>query len=172
VKPDPRQRRRARLAARFMPRFALADKDERQVGKRREIAAGANRSAGGYDRVDAAVHERDEQFERLNAYAGESLGEHVGPERHHRAHDRHWQRLPDAGGVTAKQVELQLGERLRRNGDLGEVAESRINAVRRRVAPRKLLDHHSRGLHARPRRARQCDRREVVDDRHEPIEGE
>ena len=44
-----RQRRCARFARGFVPRFAFADEDERQVGQRREIAAGANRSARRHD---------------------------------------------------------------------------------------------------------------------------
>ena len=49
--------------------------------------------------------------ERLEANAGEPLGQHVGAQRHRRAHGAHRQRVADAGGVAAQQIELQRAER-------------------------------------------------------------
>ena len=44
--------------------------------------------------------------------AGEALRQHIRPQGHRRAHDRNRKRVADAGGVTAKQIDLQLGERV------------------------------------------------------------
>ena len=45
--------------------------------------------------------------ERLEADAREALGEHVGPQRHHRAHGGDVQRFAHARGMAAQQVHLQ-----------------------------------------------------------------
>ena len=80
---------------------------EREVRQRREVAAGADRAAARHARMDAAVEQREQRLERLDADAGEALRQHVGAQRHRRAHRAHRQRLADAGGVAAQQVELQ-----------------------------------------------------------------
>ena len=49
-----------------------------------------------------------------------------------RAHRAHRQRLADAGGVAAQQVELQRAERVARNRGLGQRAEAGVDAVDRR----------------------------------------
>ena len=98
------------------------------------------------------VQQRDQQFERLDADAGEPLRQHVGAQRHHRAHDGHRQRFADAGRVTAQQVQLQLRQRVGGNRDLGEVAEPGVDAVgRRRRAARTRRPRPAR-RDARPRR--------------------
>ena len=73
-----------------------------------------------------------------------ALGQHVGAQRHRRAHDRYRQRFADAGGVAAQQVDLQLGERVGRDPNLGEVAESGVDAVDRLVAAREGVDDRAR----------------------------
>ena len=103
----------------------FADQDQREVRQRREVAAGADRAARRHHRVHAAVQQRDQQVERLEPDAGEPLGQHVGAQRHRRAHDGHRQRLADAGGMAAQQVDLQLRQRVVRDLHLGEVAEAR-----------------------------------------------
>ena len=50
-------------------RFALTDQHEREVGERREVAAGADRSARGHVGIDAGVQERDQRIERVEADA-------------------------------------------------------------------------------------------------------
>ena len=62
------------------------------------------------------------------------------------------QRLADAGGMAAQQIELQLGERLVRDADVGEVAEAGVDAVDRRVALARPASTTSRA--ARTRAAR------------------
>ena len=83
-----------------------------EVRERREVAAGADRSAARHDRVDARVERVDQPVERRAPDAGVALREHVGAQRHHRAHRARRQRLADAGRVAAQQVALQLAERV------------------------------------------------------------
>ena len=91
------------------------------------------------------VEQREQRLERLDANAGEALRQHVRAQRHRRAHGAHRQRLADAGGVAAQQIQLQRGELRRAGSRLGERAEAGVDAVDRRVAV---------GACDRPRRAR------------------
>ena len=65
------------------------------------------------------------------------------------------QRLADAGGVAAKQIELQRGELIGRDRDFGQRAESGVDAVDRGVAARRVaVDDRARGVDARSRAVR------------------
>ena len=96
------------------------------------------------------VEQRDQRVERLDADAGEALRQHVRAQRHRRAHGARRQRLADAGGVAAQQVELQRLERVGRDLHFGERAEAGVDAVGRLVAARAAIDR---------RRARRATRR-------------
>ena len=87
--------------------------------------------------MHAAIEQREQQFQRLETDAGESFRQHIRAQRHRRADDRHRQRVADAGGMTAQQIELQFGERVVRDADVGEVAEAGVDAVRRRLVLRR-----------------------------------
>ena len=56
--------------------------------------------------------------------------------------------VADAGGVAAKQIHLQRAERVARDGRFGERAESRVDAVDRRVAERLAVDDRARRVDA------------------------
>ena len=75
--------------------LALADQHERQMRERREVAARADRAARRHARVDAAVQQRDQRLERLDADAGEPFRQHVGAQRHRRAHGADRQRIAE-----------------------------------------------------------------------------
>ena len=107
--------------------LAFADQHQREVRERREVAARADRAARRHARMHAAVEQRDQRLERLDADAGEALGQHVRAQRHRRAHGADRQRLADAGGVAAQQVELQRVERVGRD------------LARRRTMPKPVL---------------------------------
>ena len=62
-----------------------------------------------------AVEHVDEQLDRLDARAGEALGERVRAQEHRRPDDLVRVRLADAAGVAAQQPELQLRRLLRRD---------------------------------------------------------
>ena len=111
-----------------------------------------------------------EMTERLEADSGEAFRQHVGPQRHRCAHDRHRQRIADTGGVTAQQIELQLGERVVRDAHVGEVAEAGVDAVDRRVLLDGGVHHGACGADARPRAIGQRHRRVVVGDGNQIVE--
>ncbi len=133
-------------------RVAFADQHQRQVRERREVAAGADRPAARHARVHAAVEQREQQLERRAPDAGEALRQDVGAQRHRRAHGADRQRLADAGGVAAQQIQLQRAERVARNRGLGERAEAGVDAVDRLVAGRLAIDDRARRVDARARR--------------------
>ena len=152
------------------PGFAFADQHQGQMRKRREVATGAHRSARRDDGMDAAIQELDEQLEGFDSDAGESLGEHVCTQRHCRAHNGNRQAVADASGMTAEQVDLEVRQRVCRNPHLCEIAEARVDAVRRFVAAREVVNERSRGAHARAGAVGNGDRSEVVRDGGEVLE--
>ena len=116
----------------------------------------------GHARMHAAVERRDQRVERLDANAGEAFGQHIGAQRHRRAHGADRQRLVDAGGVAAQQVDLQLRQIVAVDARFGERAEAGVDAVDRarrlRRARRRRRARRSRAPaprpQARPRRRR------------------
>ena len=124
--------------------LALADEGEREVGEGRQVPARPDRSLRGHDGVDAGVQQRDQELERLEAHAGEALGEHVGPQEHQRPRLRLLEGSTDAGGVGAEQVELQLPQPIEGDVDVGEVAEAGGHAVDHGAARHGLV-HHAPG---------------------------
>ena len=88
--PAARERLGARLgtsASSPTVAVAFADQHERQMGERREVAARADRSAARARRGwTPAVEQREQVLERRAPDAREALGQHVGAQRHRRAH--------------------------------------------------------------------------------------
>ena len=78
--------------------------------QRREIAARADRSFLGNDRVDAAIQHRDKQLDDLQPDPAKAEREDVGSEQHHRAHFRLGKRAADAAGVAADEIQLELAQ--------------------------------------------------------------
>jgi hypothetical protein len=72
--------------------------------------------------------------------------------------------------VTAKQVDLQLGERVVRNANLGEAAEPRIDAVDGLVAARERVDDGALLGHARARLVCKRDWCMLIRDRGKIVE--
>jgi hypothetical protein len=132
--------------------------------KRREITAGANRAAAGHARMHATVEQRQQRLERFEADARVAFGQHVGAQRHGRAHGAHRQRRVHAGGMAAQQIQLQRREIGLVDSRLGEIAEAGVDAVDRRVAAGALVDHGARRGHAIARRGRQAHGGAVIGD--------
>jgi hypothetical protein len=104
--------------------------------------------------------------------SGKPFREHVGAQRHRRADDRHRQRIADAGGVTAQQIHLQLGERVVRDPHVGEVAEPGVDAVRRRVVVGGLVNDDPRRANAIARHIAEGELLVAVRNRDEIVERE
>ena len=122
--------------------------------------------------MNTVVQQRDERFERLDANPGEPFRQHVGTQRHRRAHGAGRQRLAQPGGVAAQQVELERFERVGRYLHVGEGAEARIDAIGRLDPARAALDHGARRVHAEAGRIRQRDRFAAVRDREQLVDRE
>ncbi len=137
------QRHRAGHPLAAQRRLALADQDQRQVGERRQVAGGADRSLARHDRVHAGVEQLDEALDHDRPDPGVPPGEHVGAEQEHGAHDVLAERLAHPAGVGAQQVELQPGELVGGDLDVGEPAEAGVDAVQH-------LARRDPGLDARP----------------------
>ena len=116
---------RALAPALAVPRFAFADQHQREVRQRRQVAARPDRSARRHDGMHTAIDQRDQQLERLDPNAGKAFRQHVRAQRHRRADDGHRQRIADAGGVAAQQIDLQLGERVVRESGRRRSCRSR-----------------------------------------------
>ena len=59
--------------------------------------------------------------------------------------------------MTPHEIALQCGELITGNGDLGELSETRINAVDRLGTRHGAVDDIARDLHTRPRFRGQSD---------------
>ena len=64
----------------------------------------------------------------------------VRAKHHHRSHFTLRQQVADAGGMAANQVDLQLGQAPRGNGDVGEFAEARGHTVGNGAARDEIID--------------------------------
>ena len=60
--------------------------------------------------MHAAIQHGDESFGDDGAHAGKTLGEGVGAKRQHGARGRLAERLADAAGVAAHEIDLQLAD--------------------------------------------------------------
>ncbi len=160
----------AREPALLEDALALADQDEGEVGERGEVAARADRALRRDDRVDAAVQQLDEELEGLEPDAGEALGQHVRAEEDEGARLLRPERGPDAGGVRAEEVQLELAQAVEGNVHVGEVAEAGRDAVDDRPARDGVVHDASRGPHRVPRGGGEDDGPAPAGDRLEAVE--
>ena len=123
------------------PRLALADERKREVRERREVAAGADRTAARHVRQHAAVQAVDEQLHGLDPRARAALRERVRAQQHRRAHDLVRIRLADTARVASQQSQLKLLRELLRDRLGHEAAEAGVDAVGVLARPvRRALD--------------------------------
>ena len=90
--------------------------------------------------MHAGVQHREQVFDRPASDAGESFRQYVRPQGHRRADRAHAERLADAGGVAAQQVQLQRFERIAGNDRFRQRAETGIDAVHRTLVGRVAID--------------------------------
>ncbi len=65
----------------------------------------------------------------LHANAAETEREHVGAQKHHRAHFRFGQRLTETAAMTADEVDLQFEQFIGRDPNIGEFSETGVDPV-------------------------------------------
>ena len=152
LEPDRLERRRPGQPPPVDPGLALADQRQREMGERREVAAGADRAPARNVREHAAVEALDQKLHGHDARAGVALGERVGAQQHRRAHDLVRVRLADAARVAAQEPQLELLGQLLRNRARDEPPEAGVDAVGvLLVAVRGALDELAGRAHALPR---------------------
>ena len=124
-----------------------------EMRQRREIAAGADRAAAGDARVHAPIEQLDEQVERAATDSGEALREHVGAQRHRRAHGRTGgSGSPTPAAWLRKQIQLQRAKRFAWNRRFRQRAKSGVDAVDGFIAGCLAIDDGARGVDACGRR--------------------
>ena len=126
-------------------RFALAEQDERGVGERGEIAAGAEGPVLGHDRRDAGVEHVDHRLGDDRPGAAEAERQRAGAQQHHRPHHLLLDRRAHPGGVGADERGLQRTAALGRDGDGGQRAEPGGDAVARLTLGQPFDDRPGRG---------------------------
>ena len=154
-----RARRRPGSARPFERGLALADQRQREMGERREVAAGADGAAARHVRQHAAVEALDEQLDGDRARARVALRQRVRAQQHRRADDLVRVRLADPAGVAAQEAELELLGQLLGDRARDEAAEAGVDAVGVLLAAvRGLLDELAGRAHALARRVGERDR--------------
>ena len=143
---------------------SFADEREREVSERCEVAARADTALLRNLRMQARVEHADEQLGELGPSAGVPLRDHVCAQQHHRAHLALGKKRPDARGVAAHEVHLQLRESIGRDGDLRKLAEACRHAVRDFLSANDVLDGATREQSALARYRRDLDGRATGGD--------
>jgi len=172
LEPGGGERKGGGLAAPGHDALALADEREREVGERRQVAAGPDRSLRWDHGQDVSIEQRDELLERLEPDAREALRQHVRAQQHERPRLGRSERRADARGVRAHQVHLQLAQPIVRDADVGEVAEAGRHAVDDVAARNGRVDHAPRGFDRLAGIRVELDRTAAARHRFEPREVE
>ncbi len=99
------------------------------MGERGEIAASADRALRGDDGVHAAIQHQRERLGDQGADAAVAERERVGAQGHDDARLRFGERLAEAAGVAADEIELEAIEFVIGDADFAEFAEAGVDAV-------------------------------------------
>ena len=129
---------RSRLGA--APQRSFADQRQREMCKRRQIAACTDAPLLRNRRMYAGIQHRDQQLGERRTGARKTGGDHIGAEQHHRAHFSLRQQRAHARGVAADEIDLKLGETIDGDDDVGQLAESRGDSVCNRLALDQRVD--------------------------------
>src|ERR671935_1286555 len=99
------------------------------MGKWREIATCADGTFLRNHRIDATIEHFAKHLDDFSSDAAESQREHVSAEQHHGTHLRLRERIANATGVAANEVQLQLAELARADAHVGQLSESGVDSV-------------------------------------------
>ena len=130
-----------------------------RVGKRCQIARGADRALAGNDRQNVGIEEGDQRVDGVERDAGGALREADDFEEQDQPDDRRW----DSGGADARRmrahdVDLQLPRDRRGDARRGELAEAGIDAIDRLRPPGERRDRFAAERDGVERARRQFDR--------------
>ena len=121
--------------------------DVRQWG---QIATGAQRAFGGHARRHAGVEHVDQRLRHDRPHAGMTLGQHVGADGHHGAHDFAGQRVANPADAQQDQVARELSRLVRADLPVSQGAEAGVHAVDDLALPANRIGHpRVAGRHAR-----------------------
>ena len=152
--------------------LALAHHDQRHLGHRGEVAAGAHRALGAHDRRDALVEQLDQRLRDLRPVARVAVGVDVDARRHGGAHDLDRRGLADAGGVVVDEEALELLHLVVVEHDLAELADAGVGAVHDLARRDLLLEHRAADLDALEGGRVELDLLALAGDAHELLDGE
>ena len=123
--PRVAKRRRSTCVRSSIKRFALANRGQREMRQRREIAARAHRSFFGNHRRDTAFKHREQASRRrIGATAAVAERQHVRAQQQHRARFVNRQRIAETARMTAHEIQLQLANLRRLDANVGQVCRS------------------------------------------------
>jgi hypothetical protein len=141
-----------------------ADQRLAQMALGDQVAAGGERALDGHDRRDAVVEQAGDELDELGPDGRETLGEHVGLEQQHAAHEVVRARLARAGRVARERVALHLADVLGRERVDAVGAVARVHAVHPHAGVELAQERLAVLGHARACRGRDLDARRARDD--------
>jgi hypothetical protein len=112
--------------------------------QRREIAARSYASLLRNRRAQSSVEHRQQQLGEIGTRTGVSFGDDVRAKKHHCAHFALGEQIPNACRMASNEIDLELGETIRRYRDLGQFSESRRDAVRDLLPAHDVVNNPSR----------------------------
>ena len=130
--------------------LADADQAASEMGKRRQITRGADRTLGRNHWQRVMIDEREQELDGAPPDAGMTEREARRLQREDQTDHGIWQRRAEAAHVRQHEAPLQLLDLVRRDAHRRELAEPGIDAVDGRAAPCRPFDHRRRRLDRRP----------------------
>src|SRR6266513_5671068 len=112
--------------------------------ERSEIAAGADRAFFWNDRRHTPIEQLTERVDDFETDAAEAEGKHIRAQQHHRAHLGFRKRIANSASVTANKIELELGQSIVRDANIGQFAKTRADTVNDIVARNDTFDDPTR----------------------------
>ena len=128
-----------------LDQLAFTHQREPDVTQRRKVAARADAALLRHQRQESRVQDGNQRVHEIRTHAAGRPEQHVGAEQHQSAHDVGRKRIAHAGGVAADQVGLELVEIVRRDANVGELAESGVDPVHRAPTGDRGLDRFPAG---------------------------
>ena len=141
---------------------ALSHQRERDVGKGREIAAGADRPDLRHLRMDSVIQQIEQPLHDNESASRLSARQRVGAEQHNGADLRRGKPAAHPGCVAADQVALQGALLVGQNPHVGEPPEPGVDAVDRLTPAQKRLQAGARALYPLCRARVEADRDAVT----------
>ncbi len=127
------QRLRRRHLHAVAPHFALAAQYRGKIRQGREIAAGADRTFGRYQRQQSAFKQSGNLFQQFDADAGVTLAQRRKPRCHHRPCLGRIEIFTQSAAMVGVQMVRQFGHQFRRHRDRARIAITGSHTINRAV---------------------------------------